>query len=80
MLVDHGIFLDVGVGLGEVGLRLVVVVVAHEVLNGVFGEEALELVEELGGQRFIMGDDKGRPLNGRDDVGHRKGFPRPGHS
>ena len=80
VLVDHGILLDEGVGLRDIGLRLVIVVIADKVLDRIVGEEALELVVELGGQRFVMGNDQSRPLDRRDDVGHRKGFPRPGHS
>ena len=37
LLVDVGVLLDVGVGLGDVGLRLIVVVVGDEVLHGVVG-------------------------------------------
>jgi hypothetical protein len=39
LVVDRGVLLDVGVARRDVGLGLVVVVVADEVLDGVVGEE-----------------------------------------
>jgi hypothetical protein len=53
LVVDRGVLLDVGVGGGDVGLGLVVVVVADEVLDGVVGEELPELVGQLGGEGLV---------------------------
>ena len=53
-IVDGGFFLDEGVARGDVGLRLVIIVVADEVFDGVLREEGLELVEELRGQRLVV--------------------------
>ena len=61
LVVDGGVLLDVGVGRGDVGLGLVVVVVGDEVLDGVVGEELLELAVELGRQGLVVGEDQGRP-------------------
>ena len=55
LVVDRGLLLDVRVGGRHVGLGLVVVVVADEVLDGVLGEEPPELLEELRGQRLVVG-------------------------
>ena len=41
LVVDRRFFLDVGVGGGNVGFRLVVVVVADEVLDRVVGKKVL---------------------------------------
>ena len=70
LLVDVGILGDIGVGAGDVGLRLVVVVVGDEVLDGVVGEELLELAAELRRQRPVGREDEGRALPALDDVGH----------
>ncbi len=43
LVVDVGVLGDVGVGARDVGLRLIVVVVRHEVLDGVLREELAEL-------------------------------------
>ena len=47
---------------GQVRLRLVVVEVADEVLDGVVREEVAELGVELGGERLVVGEDERRPL------------------
>jgi hypothetical protein len=78
LVVDRGVLLDVGVGLGEVRLGLVVVVVADEVLDPVLGEELAELVGELGPQRLVGGDHQGGPLHLFDRPGDRRRLPRPG--
>jgi len=43
LLVDRAVFFYVGVGARDVGLGLVVVVVADEILDRIVGEEGLEL-------------------------------------
>ena len=63
LVVDGRFLLDVGVGLGDVGLGLVVVVVGDEVLDRVLGEEGLELLVELGGQGLVVGEDERRPVH-----------------
>ena len=60
LVVDRRFLLDVRVGGRDVGLGLVVVVVADEVLDGVLGKEALELLVELGGQRLVVRHDQRR--------------------
>ena len=72
LLVDVRVLLDVGVGARHVGLGLVVVVVADEVLDRVVREELLELGRELRGQRLVVGDHKGRPLDSFYNAGHRE--------
>ena len=74
LLVGGGVLLDVGVGVGNVGLRLVLVVIGDEVLYRVVGEKLLELLAQLGGQGFVVGQYQGRPLNGLDDLGHGVGL------
>src|SRR5690349_23077517 len=55
-LVHARLLLDVGVGARDVGLGLVVIVVADEIFDRVVGEEALELAVELGGQDLVRRD------------------------
>ena len=58
LVVDGRVLLDVEVLRRDVGLGLVVVVVADEVLDRVVREELAELVAELGRQRLVVGDDQ----------------------
>ena len=69
IVVDGGVFFYVGVGLSNVGFRLVVVVVADEVFDRVIGEELAEFVSELGGQGFIGRHDEGGALDLFDKPG-----------
>ena len=80
LVVDGGVLLDEGVGGGEVGLGLVVVVVGDEVLHGVVREELLELAVELGRQGLVGGEHQGRPAGPGDDVGHGEGLAGAGHA
>jgi hypothetical protein len=72
LLVDRHILVDVGVGLLDVGLRLVVVVVGNKVFDGVVGKQLPKLLVELGRQRLVVGDDERRLVdlldNPRDGV------------
>ena len=72
LLVDVRVFLDVGVGTSDVGLGLVVVVIADEVLDRVVGEELLELGRELSGQRLVVGYHERGTLDSLYDTGHRE--------
>ena len=62
LLVDRGVLLDVGVGLRDVGLGLVVVVVRDEVLHRVVWQQLAQLVGELRRQRLVGQHDQHGPL------------------
>ena len=63
LLVELAVLLDVGVGARDVGFRLVVVVVADEVLDGVVREELFELGVELRGERLVRREHERRLLH-----------------
>ena len=68
--VDGGILLDEGIRVGDVRLRLIVVVVGDEVLHGVFREELPELLAQLGRQRLVVGQHQRGAVHLFDDLGH----------
>ena len=78
LVVDRRFLLDVRVGGGNVGLGLVVVVVADEVLDRVLGKEAPELLEELSRQGLVVDHHQRRPVDGGDGVRHGERLARPG--
>ena len=78
LLVARAVLLDVRVAPGDVRLWLVVVVVRDEVLDGILGEELLELAVELRGERLVVREDEGGPSRIGDDLRHRHGLPRTG--
>ena len=80
LLVDRGVLLDVGVGLGDVGLGLVVVVVGDEVLDRVVGEELAQLVGELGGEGLVGLEHEHRPLDLLGHPGHGRGLAGAGRA
>ena len=53
LIVDGAVFFYIGIGGRNVGLRLVVVVVAYKILHRIFGEKAAHLGADLAGQRFV---------------------------
>ena len=78
LVVDGAVLFDVGVGGGDVGLRLVVVVVADEIFHRVFGKKLAEFTVELSGQSFVGRENQGRSVAARDHVRHRECFARTG--
>ena len=79
-VVDGCFLFNVGVAAGEVGFRLVVVVITDKVLDGVFRKEPSKLMEELRGQGLVMGQHQGWPSRLLDDLGHGVGLARTGHA
>ena len=76
LLVDREILLDVGVRRGQIGLRLIVVVVRYEVLDGVVREEIFELAIELSSKRFVVAQHECRTVQLSNDISDRKGLTR----
>ncbi len=77
LVVDRRVLLDVGVRARHVRLGLVVVVVGHEVLDPVPGEELLQLGGQLGRQRLVRLDDQRGPLDGLDGPRDGRRLARP---
>lgn len=57
---------------------MVVVVVTHEVVHGIVGEELLELACELSCQRLVGCENERGHLQALDGLGHREGLARTG--
>ena len=77
MVIDRGVFLYIEIPRRHVRLRLVVVVVRHEVLHRVFREEIPEFGVELRRERFIRRHHERRHPGARNDVRHREGLSGP---
>jgi hypothetical protein len=71
LVVDRAVLLDIGVARRDVGLGLVVVVVADEVLDPVVREEVAELVGQLCRQALVGRQHQGRLLHPLDRPRHR---------
>ena len=77
LLVDRRFLLDIKVPGRDVGLRLVVVVIAHKVFHSIRGKELLELVIKLRRQRLVVRQNQRRPVRGLDHLGHGERLARP---
>ena len=73
-LVHRAFLLDIGVGAWDVGLGLVIIVIADEELDRIVGEEARKLAIELGGEDLVRGEHERRALQGFDHLRHRVGL------
>ena len=80
LVVDGGVLFDEGVGMGDIGLGLIIVVIADEILHRVFREEFPEFAAELRRQDLVVRQHQGRPVQTRNDIGHGEGLARAGHA
>ena len=76
LVVDRRILFNIGVRVGDIGLRLVVVVVGDKILHSVVREKFPELAAKLRGQRLVVRQNKRRAVDVCDDVCHRERFAR----
>ena len=80
LVVDRGVFLDVGIGVRDVRLGLVVIEIRDEVLDRVLGKEIAKFGTELRRERLVVAQDEGRFLHHLDDTRHRNRLPAAGHA
>ncbi len=77
-VVDRGFFLDERVGGGNVGFRLVVIVIADEIFDRVLRKETLEFAVELRGERLVVREHQRRAVRALDHLGRRERLARAG--
>ena len=80
LVVNRTVLFDEGIGMRNVGLGLVVIVIAHEILHRIFREKLLKLAAQLCGERFVVRQDKRWPIEPRNDIRHGEGLARSGHA
>ena len=76
--VYRAFFLDIGIRPRDIGLGLIIVVIADKIFDRVFREKAFKFAIKLCGQYLVWGKDKRRPLHSFDYLGHREGLARAG--
>ena len=77
LVVNGRIFFDIDIRLRNIGFRLIVVVIADEIRDGVVRKERFKFFVELSRERFIMREYERRTLQLLNDVCHRKRFSGP---
>ena len=79
-VIDGGILLNIGVGRGDIRLRLVIIVVGYEIFYRILWKKFAQLGAELCGQRFIVREHQRRALGLLDDVRHGERLARAGNA
>ena len=74
LVVDGGILFDIRVRLGDIRLRLVIVVVGNEVFHGVFREKLAEFRAQLSRERLVVREHERGAVDVGDDVRHGEGL------
>ena len=80
LLINARVFLNVGIGLRNVGLRLVVVVVGNKIVNGALRKKLFKFLIKLGGQHFVGGYDQRGQIHLFNHRCHRKSFAGTGNA
>ena len=79
-IVDQRVLFDVGVCRGDIGLRLVVVVIGDKVLDRIMRKESFEFPVKLRREGLVVRQDERRPLHGLDHLRHGERFPGAGNT
>ena len=74
LVIDGAVLFNIGVGAGDIGFRLVVIVVADEILHRIVGEKGAELGAQLRRQCFIVGQHQRGAVAFCDHICHGKGL------
>ena len=74
LLVDGGILLDIGIRVGNIGLRLIIIVIRNKVFHRIFREKLPKFAAKLSSQRFVVRQNQGGAVQFFDDRGHGKGL------
>ena len=74
VLIDGRVFFDEQVALRHIGLGLVVIVVAYEILHRIFGKKLAKLAVQLCCKRLVWCKNNSRPSKPRNHIGHGEGF------
>ena len=80
LIIDCAVFFNIGICRRNIGLRLIIVVVADEILHRIVREKAAHLSTDLAGQCFVWFQNKGRTVASGNDVCHGESFAGAGNA
>ena len=80
LVVDHRVLFNVHILAGNIGFRLIIIVVRNKIFHRVVREKLAEFGTKLRGQRFIVRQHQRRAIGMRNDIGHSKGFAAAGYT
>ena len=73
-IIDGSILLYIGICRGNIGLWLIIIIIADKIAYIIIWEKSFELTGQLGGQSLVVGNHQGRPLHLLNQLGYGKGF------
>ena len=74
LVIDGGVLFNIRVRVGDVCLRLIVIIVGNEVFHRVFREKLPEFRTKLGGERFVVRQHQRRTVQLLDHGSHGEGL------
>ena len=80
LIVDTQVLFDISIGYRKISLRLIIIIVRHEILYGIVRKERFELTIKLGSKSLVMTQNKGGTLEFLYDVRHCKSLSRSCHT
>ena len=73
------IFFNIGIRIGNVGFRLIIIVVGDKIFHRIFRKKFFEFRTKLCCQYFVMRQNQCRPIYFLDNICHSKCFSRARH-
>ena len=80
LVINGGILFNIGIGSGNVGLRLIIVIIGDKIFHRILGEKFTELTTKLCGKSFVMSENESRTVNICNNICHCKGLTRTGNT
>ena len=80
LVINGGILFNVGVGTGDIRLRLVIIEIGNVVIHRVIREKTLQLRMKLCGKRLVVGNHQRGPVHPGNQIRHGECLAAPGHS
>ena len=80
LIIDCTVLFDIGIGIRDIGLRLIIVVVRDEVFHRIIWKKRLKLRAKLCCQRLVVCQNQSWTIYCFDNIGHGKSFTRTGNT
>ncbi len=78
--IDGAVLFNIGIRSGNVGFRLVIIILGYKIFHGVFRKKLLELRAKLCRQGFVMCQHQRRSVDIGNDVCHGERFAGTRHA
>ncbi len=70
IVIDRTVFFNIGVRRGNIGFRLIIIIITDKIFHGVFRKKFPKLAIKLGGKGFIVSKNKSGTVGAGYDVRH----------